>query len=193
MSRAERRAEERIILERARRRPLRRLRRAAGVTLGIAAIALLLGACGRLSAALSGNSTVGAGITAAPVTPTARVLPGQTYRLKVRVYNTGSSAETFTTRAAHDSPPDGRLFMPVSWVRPTGKPVTIPAGKNRVLRFRLTVPAGAAPGRYTADIDAVLTLTPGHGGFSSAAGAETLIRFRVHPVTTAARITGGGR
>jgi hypothetical protein len=157
--------------------------------------ALNLAAAAVLSAGFpAAPASVGVGIQANPVCLAAAAQPGHGYPLgTVYVVNTGSGSESVSLKA--ETPFNGLKgqHVPPSWVG-FGYPrlllvigqdsVSLGAGQSAYIPVTVSVPAGARPGMYGADLVAgtVAAAPSGSGGHAVfGAGAETDLEFAVAP------------
>lgn len=137
-------------------------------------VVAFLGIAGNAMAATAPASS-GAGIQAAPVQAYG-AHAGGSYLLPVTVTNPGSGPETMTFRIERLSAGHG-ITVPPSWIR-TGS-VRLAAGEPATVQLRLTIPAGAAPGRYFSGVVAYGSTAGATGGANLGTAAETKLIITV--------------
>lgn len=153
-------------------------------------ITAVLAAAGLASAAVSlatPPASTGTGIQGGNVCLAASAKPGTTYSLEVGITDAGSSAATLSVVTA-PLWPGQRLYRgerPIgpSWVSFSPAMVALNAGQGATVAVTLTVPAGARPGLYVANILAGPKYSPvwsGNSEMAHLAGfAQTFLIFSV--------------
>jgi hypothetical protein len=128
-------------------------------------------------------ASVGVGVQAGPVRLTGAAHPGGQYALPpVFVENTGSQPESVVIAIERISPGSGRT-VPPAWIATSSGPVRLAHGQSARIPLSLTVPAGAAPGRYFSDVVAKGTAQISAGGANLGVAAATDLEFSVVPGT----------
>jgi hypothetical protein len=133
-------------------------------------------------------ASVGVGVQAGPVRLTGAAHPGGQYALPpVYVVNTGTQAESVAIVIERISPGSGRT-VPPGWVATAAASVRLAHAQSARIPLSLTVPAGAAPGRYFSDVVAKGSAPLSAGGANLGVAAATDLEFTVVPGAVA---TGG--
>jgi hypothetical protein len=133
-------------------------------------------------------ASVGVGVQAGPVRLTGVAHPGSQYALPpVYVVNTGTQPESVAIAIDRISPGSGRT-VPPRWIAVTSAPVRLAHGQSARVPMSLTVPTGAAAGRYFSDVVARGTAQLSAGGANLGVAAATDLEFTVVPGAAA---TGG--
>lgn len=128
-------------------------------------------------------ASVGVGVQAGPVRLTGAAHPGGRYALPpVFVVNTGTQPESVVIAIERISPGSGRT-VPPAWVTASSAPVRLAHDQSARIPLSLTVPAGAAPGRYFSDVVAKGTAQVAAGGANLGVAAATDLEFSVVPGT----------
>ncbi len=136
-----------------------------------------------LVAAWSATSfaSIGVGVQAGPVRLTGAAHPGGRYALPpVFVVNTGTQPESVAIAIERISPGSGRT-VPPAWVSASSAPVRLAHDQSARIPLALTVPTGAAPGRYFSDVVAKGTAPLSAGGANLGVAATTDLEFTVAP------------
>jgi hypothetical protein len=124
-------------------------------------------------------ASVGVGVQAGPVRLTGAAHPGGRYALPpVYVVNTGTQAESVAIAVERISPGSGRT-VPPSWIEVSSAPVRLAHAQSARIPLSLTVPAGAAPGRYFSDVVAKGMAPLSAGGANLGVAAATDLEFTV--------------
>ncbi len=132
-------------------------------------------------------ASVGVGVQAGPVRLIGAAHPGGQYALPpVYVVNTGTQPESVAIAIDRISPGSGRT-VPPSWIDVSSAPVRLAHAQSARIPLSLTVPAGAAPGRYFSDVVAKGTASLSAGDANLGVAAATDLEFTVMPGTVAAR------
>ncbi len=131
-------------------------------------------------------ASVGVGVQAGPVRLTGAAHPGGQYALPpVYVVNTGTQPESVVIAIERISSGAGRT-VPARWVDVSSAPVRLARAQSARIPLSLTVPAGAAPGRYFSDVVAKGTAPLSAGGANLGVAAATDLEFTVVPGAVAA-------
>jgi hypothetical protein len=126
-------------------------------------------------------ASVGVGVQAGPVRLTGAAHPGGRYALPpVFVVNTGTQPESVVIAIERISPGSGRT-VPPAWVAASSAPVRLAHDQSARIPLSLTVPVGAAPGRYFSDVVAKGTAQVAAGGANLGVAAATELEFSVVP------------
>lgn len=114
----------------------------------------------------------GVGIQAPPVEATAPIEPGATVHLgSVYVVNTGSDRATVEVHVEAAIAPGSGRTVPGEWVSFGSNDVALGPNADAWIPVTLSIPAGAARGRYAGRIVAGTTAPAGTGGTGSSLGA----------------------
>jgi hypothetical protein len=147
-----------------------------GLLLSVPTSALLV-----LSWSATSFASVGVGVQAGPVRLTGAAHPGGRYALPpVFVVNTGTQPESVVIAIERISPGSGRT-VPPAWVATSSAPVRLAHDQSARIPLSLTVPEGAAPGRYFSDVVAKGTAQAAVGGANLGVAAATDLEFSVAP------------
>jgi hypothetical protein len=156
-------------------------------------LALPLTALALLGWPAASYASVGVGVQAGPVRLSGVAHPGGQYALPpVYVVNTGTQPETVKIAIERISPGSGRT-VPPSWIAVSSAPVRLAHAQSARIPLALTVPAGAAPGRYFSDVVAKGTAPLSAGGANLGVAAATDLEFTVvlgPPATGSADVPG---
>jgi hypothetical protein len=124
-------------------------------------------------------ASIGVGVQAGPVRLTGVAHPGGQYALPpVYVVNTGTQPESVAIVIERISPGTGRT-VPPRWIAVSSAPVRLAHAQSARIPLSLTVPTGAAPGRYFSDVVAKGTATLSAGGANLGVAAATDLEFTV--------------
>jgi hypothetical protein len=124
-------------------------------------------------------ASVGVGVQAGPVRLSGAAHPGGRYSLpSVFVVNTGTQPESVAIVVERISPGSGRTIPP-AWVSVSSAPVRLAHNQSARIPLWLTVPSGAAPGRYFSDVVAKGTASLSAGGANLGVAAATDLEFTV--------------
>jgi hypothetical protein len=137
-------------------------------------------------------ASVGVGIQAGPVRLAGSAHPGGEYTLPpVFVVNTGTQPESVVIAIERISPGSGRT-IPAAWISASSLPVRLVHDQSARIPLSLTVPTGAAPGRYFSDVvvKGAAPLSAGSANFGVAAATD--LEFTVVPgaASTGASVPG---
>lgn len=144
-------------------------------------LALLFSALMLLAWPAASYASVGVGVQTGPVRLTGAAHPGGQYALPpVYVVNTGTQPESVAIVIERISPGTGRT-VPPSWIAASSAPVRLGHAQSARIPLLLTVPAGAAPGRYFSDVVAKGTASLSAGGANLGVAAATDLEFTVAP------------
>jgi hypothetical protein len=153
-------------------------------------LALPLSALFLLAWPAASYASVGIGVQAGPVRLTGAAHPGGRYALPpVYVVNTGTQPESVVIAIERISPGTGRT-VPPRWITVSSAPVLLQHAQSARIPLSLTVPTGAASGRYFSDVVARGTAPLSAGGANLGVAAATDLEFSVVPGVVAAGGTG---
>lgn len=151
-------------------------------------LALPLSALVLLAWPAASYASVGVGVQAGPVRLTGVAHPGSQYALPpLYVINTGTQSESVAITIDRISSGTGRT-VPPRWIAVSSAPVRLAHDQSARVPLSLTVPAGAAAGRYFSDVVAKGTAQLSAGGANLGVAAATDLEFTVVPGALA---TGG--